>query len=61
MRELKEKLNFQQWTHLLLYTLQRVHEEDMCEFYSKPKLLEDDTVSTNIEGVEMVFDVKRLG
>lgn len=32
VKELKEKLNFQQWTHLFLCLLPVVHEKEVCEF-----------------------------
>ncbi|KAH0668834.1 hypothetical protein KY289_023327 [Solanum tuberosum] len=56
-----ELLNFQGWGDLFLDTTVLVHEKEVVEFYTNLKVLEETVVTSTVNGVELVFDRRRLG
>lgn len=60
MKELKNKLDFQQYIHLSLCPLPAIHEEELSKFYSNSRLLEDETVRIVVKAVELSFNAEAL-
>jgi len=56
-----ELLDFQGWGDLFLDTKLMVHEKEVVEFYTNLKVLEENVVTSTVNGVELVFDRSRLG
>lgn len=60
MKELVEKLKFQKWTHIFIGAVPVNNEEEVCQFYSNFQLLENNTMSTTVKGVEVTFNDEKL-
>ncbi|KAH0730288.1 hypothetical protein KY289_001476 [Solanum tuberosum] len=56
-----ELLNFQGWGDLFPDTELLVHKKEVVKFYMNLKVLEENVVTSNVKGVELVFDHSRLG
>ncbi|KAH0708865.1 hypothetical protein KY290_010377 [Solanum tuberosum] len=54
-------LNSQGWRELFLDTKLLVHEKEVVKFYTNLKVLEENVVTSTVNGVELVFDRSRLG
>ncbi|KAK6783974.1 hypothetical protein RDI58_017428 [Solanum bulbocastanum] len=61
LKDLKEKVDCQGWSHLLLDSHPVVHEDEVCQFYKRFKLVKGDTVETTVKGVKISFTDKDLG
>ncbi|XP_055822533.1 uncharacterized protein LOC129891260 [Solanum dulcamara] len=61
LKELKEKVDYQGWSHLLLDSHPVVHEDEVCQFYRRFNLVKGDTVETTVKGVKISFTDKDLG
>lgn len=61
LKELKEKVDCQDWSHLLLDSHPVVHEDEVCQFYKRFKLVKGDTVETTVKGVKISFTDQDLG
>ncbi|XP_015082021.1 uncharacterized protein LOC107025797 [Solanum pennellii] len=61
LKELKKKVDRQGWSHLLLDPHPVVHEDEVCQFYKRFKLVKGDTVETTVKGVKISFTDKDLG
>ncbi|WMV36916.1 hypothetical protein MTR67_030301 [Solanum verrucosum] len=61
LKELKEKVDCQGWSHLLLDSHPVVYEDEVCQFYKRFKLVKGDTVETTVKGVKISFTDQDLG
>ncbi|TMX03623.1 hypothetical protein EJD97_015328 [Solanum chilense] len=61
LNELKKKVDCQGWSHLLFDPHPVVHEDEICQFYKRFKLVKGDTVETTVKGVKISFTDKDLG
>lgn len=60
MKEPLEKLEFQKWTNIFLCPLPFMYF-DAIHFYKNFKVLEDGTVSLEVNGVDLDIDAKVAG
>ncbi|KAH0650013.1 hypothetical protein KY284_029925 [Solanum tuberosum] len=60
IKELKKKVDCQDWFHLLLDSHPVVHEDENFQFYKRFKLVKGDTVETTVKGVKISFTDKDL-
>lgn len=56
-----ERIENHTWTHLLLCPLPVIYGEPMIYFYKNFKVLEDETVNTEVRVVNLVIDAKLQG
>lgn len=61
LKALKEKVDYQGRSHLLLDSHPVVHEDEVCQFYKRFKLVEGEKVETRVMGVKISFTNKDLG
>ncbi|KAH0742892.1 hypothetical protein KY290_030885 [Solanum tuberosum] len=61
LKELKEKVDCQGWSHFLLDSHPVVYEDEVCQFYKRFKLVKGDTVETTVKGVKISFTDQDLG
>ena len=60
VKQVCELLRLQGWEELFLVP-NLIYEQEVVYFYTNLIILEGDVVSSNVKGVEIVFDATKLG